>query len=472
VSSVAACAKQRPLQSPPIQSTSESIIGTTRRICFDVTMAPVTRFATFLLLIALAASPLLAQTAKDGSADPVFSQIPFEQWLSQGDSSHIHWTVRLSEPELSIHQRFITEVSVQVDGAELARRRGQGQFLVLVQVNDEKGRVWQNHQELDLEHMEEGIKTNNAVFSQLFFVLPGDYRVSIVTFANATGDHSATQRKLHVSPLKNDPLPGAWRDLPAVEFLPPAMLPDSWYLPTVEGKLRLAVETHEPVHVDLVVNLTPSEQLTGSTRAQNRNLGVLLPVTKVLSQVDWGSSMFSLALLDLLRHRVTYEQENSGGLDWYKASGSLSEVNPGIIDVKSLEQRQFSAQFFLDEIRRRIGAAQGSAPGRPRVMIVLSSLVRFASGQELHPIALDGPSDARVYYIRYRPAPQMTVGRPADTVQRRGRLPGGDLRTDFVAQFDQLEPLLKPLEPRLFDVATPEQFRKALAVILGEIAKL
>jgi hypothetical protein len=37
---------------------------------------------------------------------------------------------------------------------------------------------------------------------------------------------------------------------------------------------------------------------------------------------------------------------------------------------------------------------------------------------------------------------------------------------------DQLEPTLKPLAPRLFDVETPEDFRKALAAILTEIAKL
>ena len=43
---------------------------------------------------------------------------------------------------------------------------------------------------------------------------------------------------------------------------------------------------------------------------------------------------------------------------------------------------------------------------------------------------------------------------------------------NYLAPIDQLEPLLKPLEPRLFEVATPEQFRKALAVILAEIAKL
>jgi hypothetical protein len=430
-------------------------------------MTEVTRFASFLLLIALAAAAPIAQAQQGGVADPVFSQIPLDQWLSQGDQSHMHWSVRLSEPELSTHQRFITEVHVEVDGAELARRRGKGQFQVLIQVTDEKGTVWQNHQEMDLEHVEEGMKTNNAVFSQLLFMLPGDYRISIAAFANATGDHSATRRRLHVPPLKNDPLPGAWRDLPAVEFLPPAMLPDSWYLPSIEGKLHLAVEPREPVHVDLVVNLTPSEQLAGSTRVQNRNFGVLLPATKVLSQVDWGNSTFSLALLDLSRHLVTYRQERAGGLDWSKAGGSLSEVKPGTIDVKSLQNRQYNAEFFLDEIRRRIGAPKGRAPRRPGVLIILSSAVQFASGQELHPIALDGPTDARVFYIRYQPPPQLFFGFP-DGGSRRAR---PAVRTGYVV-VDQLEPLLKPLEPRLFEVSTPDQFRKALATILGEIGKL
>ena len=87
-------------------------------------------------------------------------------------------------------------------------------------------------------------------------------------------------------------------------------------------------------------------------------------------------------------------------------------------------------------------------------------------------MALDGPTDARVFYIRYKPAPRIIVGRPDDPDLRRGRMPTVDLRTDLLSQIDQLEPLLKPLEPRLFDVSTPEQFRKALAAILAEIAKL
>jgi hypothetical protein len=35
---------------------------------------------------------------------------------------------------------------------------------------------------------------------------------------------------------------------------------------------------------------------------------------------------------------------------------------------------------------------------------------------------------------------------------------------------DQLAPLFAPLAARLFDVETPEQFRKALATLLGEIS--
>lgn len=427
-------------------------------------MAAVTRFANFALFVALAASPLAAQAPQNGSTDPIFSRVPFDRWLSEAGQSQMRWSVRLRDPRLSAHQRFVSGVLVDVDGAELARRRGKGQFLVLVEVRDEKGRVWQNHQEMDLEHVAEGLKGSDAEFSQLFFVLPGDYRVSIAAFADATGDHSVLQRRLHVPSLKNDPLPGAWRALPPVEFIAPLNTPDSWYLPSIEGKLTLSVETREPVHIDLVVNLTPSELFTGSALVQDRTFGTLLPIAKVLSQVDWGRATFSLALLDLSRRRVIWHEENTRGLDWSQAGTSLAEVNPGIIDVKSLEKRQYSAEFFLNQIRQRI--FRRSAPRGSRVLIVVSSGIQFASGQQLHPIALDQPSGAHVFYIRYQPPPQIYLG-----LAGRQRVVPPTARNG-IAGFDQLEPLLKPLDPRVFEVYQPEQFRKALAVILAEIAKL
>jgi hypothetical protein len=387
----------------------------------------------------------------------------------------MHWTARLSEPELSTHQRLIERVFVEVDGSELARRRGEGQFLVLVQVNDEKGGVWQNHQEMDLEHVEEGIKANDALFSQIFFVLPGEYRISIAIFAAATGEHSIVTRKLHVAPLKNDPLPHAWSDLPAVEFLPPTA-PDRWYLPSIEGKLRLAVETHEPVHVSVLVNLTPSERSSGSARVQNRNFEVLLPAAKLLSQTDWGNAAYSVSLLDLGRRRVIYRQDdapnqprNTRGLDWFRLGSALTDVNPGMIDVKSLENRQYNADFFVDQIRRSIDKPSG--PRRSQVVIVLSGMVQFEPGQELRPITPPDSTDVKLFYVRFEPRPQFVL-RPGG-IDRRGR-PGNGRWAPTMPYpgIDQLEPLLKPLEPRLFEIGTQDEFRKTLATILAGIAQL
>jgi hypothetical protein len=109
------------------------------------------------------------------------------------------------------------------------------------------------------------------------------------------------------------------------------------------------------------------------------------------------------------------------------------------------------------------------------VVIILSSAVRFESAQELHPLAPEDATTAHVYYIRYQPPPRISLGPAAPQLGRgRRRMQDGapQVHTESEAQTDQLEPLLKPLDPRLFEVTTPEQFRKALATILGDIAKL
>lgn len=426
-------------------------------------MAAVTRCALIAFFLVLPSLALAAEALQPGASDPVFSQVPFEQWLTGSGETHMRWSATVTEPRLSPHQRLVANVIVQVDGAELARLRGKGQFLVLVQVTDNKGRLWQSHQEMDLEHIEAGMKGNNARFSQPFFVLPGDYRLSIAVYADATGDHSVLTRRLHVTALKNDPLPDAWRDLPAIEFIPSLNAPDTWLLPSIASRLQLAATTGKPARVDLVVNLTPSEQFSGSIPVQNRNFGVLLPSTKILSQIDWGAGDFSLRLLDLSRHRIAYQHDGGSDPDWYQAGASLTEVNPGVIDARSLERRHFSADFFVSEVSRRVRAAARSR--KPSAVIVLSAPVQFNEGQELRPITVNSPPNVKVFYIRYQPPPQLFISYSA--FNRFSR----PIRADFVA-VDQLEPLLKTLDPHLFEVSTPEQFRKAVATILGEISRL
>lgn len=423
------------------------------------------RSAILLLSLAAAASRLLAT---GGSPDAVFSPLPFEAWLSQNEQAHIHWTVRISDIELTNYQRLSTRVEIEVDGPELAKRRGKGQFLMLVQFNDDRGGVWQFHESIDLTRVPEAIKHNAALYAQSYFLLPGDYRIAIAVYDTATAEHSVIKRRLHVSPLRNDPLPEAWMGLPAVELIAEDEPPNNWYLP-FSGRLRLAVEPHHPVEVDLVVNMTPSERLSGSSGAQNQNLSFLLPIFKVISQLEWRNSTLNVTLLDLAHHRVAFQQDNVRRLEWRRARKSLAEINPGIIDVHSLENRRFSADFFLSQIAGRIGELHDSPQ---RVVIVLSSPVEFQSGEELNPIDLSARPDFKIYYFRYQPQPQpVFAGRPIgrQAWARTRRLPQ---RQAFAPELDQLAPLLKPVDPRLYDVTTPEQVRRALAGMMAEIAKM
>lgn len=345
-------------------------------------------------------------------------------------------TVQISGPELSSHQRLAVT-------AEIATRPAKDDFRVRLQITDQTGRVW---------------TLDDAQSVQSFFALPGDYRMSVSAYDTTTGEHTVIERKLHVPGLKNDPLPGMWSGLPAIEFIAPESASGLWYLPSVTGHLHLTAETRRPADITVLVNLTPAERSSGSARIQNRNLGALIPAAKVLSEVEWRNATFNIALLDLARRRVAFHQENVHDVDWSQAESSLDAANPGIIDVRSLQNRQYNAQFFLNQIRRRVRPRKDTSAQPLRIVIVLSTYVFFEPGVEMRPIDVEAGPDVTVFYIRYQPPEGVFFN--AEGALRRRPFRG----------IDELAPLLKPLGPQVFDVATPEQFRKALATILTKIA--
>jgi hypothetical protein len=84
-----------------------------------------------------------------------------------------------------------------------------------------------------------------------------------------------------------------------------------------------------------------------------------------------------------------------------------------------------------------------------------------------------------VFYLRYhyqwaeQPTPLSGYSAERSGPRRGGvMLPGGPARLMKAAFADQLAPLFKPLAPRLFDIETPEQFRKVFATLLAEMASM
>ena len=428
---------------------------------------------------------------------PRFSDFPFDQWAAAPDHSAIKWEVHLLPPVLSLHQRLIESVQVVVPGSELEKRRGSGEIVVLARFEDSDGRQWRTANRLNLANVQPGVKSQELTFTLTAFVRPGSYRVLVALAFHKAGEsgemeHNFTRRSLHVAAIRNDPLPEAWQSLPPVEVLPPVDGADAWFLPDVKGRQSLPLKGTAP-QIDLLVNMTPSERSSNGASAQRRNMASVIPALKVLSDLNAATRPPSFAAIDLTHHRIGYETRNAAALDWRALAKALTDNNPGIIDAKSLAAQASIRDYFAREMARRAGAS-----GPPRWLIILSGPMAFF-GQEETPLPELPPDPNRhIVYLRFsggfggmggrgpgRSGPGGPAGigpdvRIAPTERIHGPMPGfpmiipggpgrggGGIDAAFP---DDLERVLKPMGARVIPIATPEIFRKVLALLMQDIA--
>jgi hypothetical protein len=429
-------------------------------------VCPTLRVVT-AFLAALAAAP-----AQD-MLDPAFAKVPFDRWLTDRDQSRFQWSARVTGGELSGFQRLRARIEITVDGNELVKRRGPGELAYFIQFTDGDHRRYQSHGSMKLEEVTEEAGKSNFVFAQNALATPGDYRVDVALLDTDSGEHATVARTLHLGPLKNDPLPDAWRGLPAVEFTEAGDPPDVWFQPRLTGRLHLPLETRKETRIEVLVNASPSalgpKYRTG--QVNNRSIAEILPSLKVISEVELKPGTLGVSVFDLTRREVLFTQDRvdprNQPLDWPRLRPALQEADPNKIDVHELAERVQNAQFFVEEVRRRVvGAA-------PRALIILSGPLEFPRGADLHPIELAEKPEGRVFYIRYHPAP-MNVAIASSRAYLGRRRGLGQSEPGFAVQepLDALEPLLKPLQPRVFEVYDAAQFRKVLAELMKEIARM
>jgi hypothetical protein len=399
-----------------------------------------------------------AATAQTGFRDRYFTRYPFDQWVADGARSEIHWAAKVDGARLSAHQRLVARVVIDVDAKEIEKRRGRGEIVAFIQIEDASGRRWRAHNAFRLADIPDDAKARGITHLQDVFVLPGDYVFTLAACDSQTREYSLVRRNLHVPPLHGDPLPSAWTDLPPVEFVERFGAPDFWFQPYVRGKVRLPVVTRRPVHIDVVMNMTPSERPGVLVRGFRSNMSVLVPALKLLSSIDVSQGSLDVSLLDLARQK-TWEQKSARGLDWNRMRAPFIDSNPGVIDAQSLAANERMTQFFWDRMIERAVAPSG---GDPRVVIVLSAPAYLGHQTRVEPSSVPHDPNRRVFYLRYRPTPPpRRISDDAAPVHMASSLPE-----------DDLERTLKALDARMYSAVTPEEFRHALANVMAEVARL
>jgi hypothetical protein len=424
--------------------------------------AKIAKKAREIVLVALLSLSAQAQTL-----DPAFSTIPFDKWFTEQNQAHFQWSFKVSGGRLTNLQRLGATVDVQVDGNELANRRGRGELAIFIQFSDADHRVYQTHGAIQLKDATAEAAKSDIIFNQTAVVAPGDYRVDVAMLDTNTKEHATLTRTLHIFPLKNDPLPDSMRGLPLVEFTPAGDPPDTWYQPELIGKLHLPLEMRRPLRVEVLANASPSSigPRFRTGELNSRILADLLPGLKVISQIELSQGDMNVSMIDITRRQVLFTQPQVHSLNWPKLRPALLQADPNKIDVRELSDSHANPQFFIQEVRRRIQTEAA--------LIILSGSIAFAGSDDRRPLELEGKPLGRVFYIRYHPSP---LRRNIEEFPEPRRRRAGDLSqpSGLLTQEppDSLANLLKALQPHIYDIYTPDQFRRALAEIMREISRM
>lgn len=279
-------------------------------------------------------------------------------------------------------------------------------------------------------------------------LVPGDYEIAAALYDTESTEHSLRRTKIRVPERRSDPLPELWTGLPKI----------------AAGRVCSApprIATEKAVRIDLIVN---KPVVPGDTIASRLRL---------LSEIAVPNGSMHVTLLDLERQQELFETQvtrRGQSRSWMPHL----RVERNKISVHALENAPDRPQFFVGEIRR---ALERKADERSRVVIVMSEPRQFPKGADLRPIEASLPPATTLIYLRcnarvwaFNVASQGPPPGPEDW-SAPPELPRGPVAGPRgVDNSDSLERTLEPLGPRLFDIATPEQFRNALAAILREIS--
>jgi hypothetical protein len=430
-------------------------------------------FLFALTFVLLAAAQLRGQE-EEVPADKVFASVPFDLWVKQGPAAAIPWKVHIEPYGLSLHQRMRAHIEIELRRRDLINRKAEDRVLALLQVTDPAGEKFRDYVLFRMKDVGAGINKGEIDLFWDMYVLPSDYQVTVVLVDAAREQHNLMQGHLRIEPPKNDPLPGMWLGLPMVEFLAPHMEgPDGMFRPDIKTRLHLPLATQHPVELDVLADVTASDLFHGSTWFYKHYLAVALPLLKALSQVNLEHGSINVAMLDLRKHAVTFEEDNVKELDWTRAKAVLAPANgPATIDIKALEQKRESPAFLQDELLRRLSstpvAQKVDASGGSSPDLQPGGDSANAHGEPLHVFVIIGsPMD----FYSFRDLPHLPPGSEEKCVV-------------YYLQFELLNPayadgaignvrkMLKPLTVHVFKVRSAESVRHALAKIMEEVSTM
>ena len=368
--------------------------------------------------------------------------IPLVEWLSAKDAAQIPWKIEVKSPDVRMDQRLEIAYMARIPAKQLNKLANVHELFFIIGVNGADGK-WLVEPKVVHQAVKSELPNDIELwFSDWIFTQPGNYVLWFVLYDRETEKHNVAKRPVKVSQLNNDPFPNMTERLPAIE-LPRFSDREGGTVLGVYGGLHLPVENKRDIHVDLLSVLSPPEQWAGQKEIVRSHNEQTVAAVNTLSQMRLASGSISITGLDVTRREMPFQLGDSRQLDWTNFAAALHEsTNTQTVSTETLLGNKTGGAFFRNSVNQIL--ADSVEP--MRVLIVITSSLRFERGSDLQPLKLQGDCRCRVYHLRFRHSVNDV--------------------------FDDIEKLLKPLRPKTFNLVTAEDLRKALAGIIRDLEQL
>jgi hypothetical protein len=399
-------------------------------------LADVARFAP----IVRTESCLARAMVPDPTVD--VQQIPLSEWLEAGDKSQIPWRVDVDKLELRTDQRYEVGYSGSIELKDLDWSDDTADLQFATGISGGDGE-WVTPPKIGRRVYESRAAAEPRImFGDCVFLRPGEYNLVIAAFDSASGKHSLMQRRIHRTDFSDEPLPALDSKLPMASF-PESDEDHIDYPETQPPVLTLPVATNRSFSIQVISALNFPAEWSDRPDFVRSATHRMLAATSVLSQLQLDKSSISATVVDLVNRTTLFDQQRIAELDWKKLAAAFPKPSDtSTISLTAMQTRKDRAAFFRQSVEDRLKPPADSM----RVLIILSGATLFEGGSDLTPISVKGDCHCRVYYLHF------LVG-PTDS-------------------FNDLEKLLKRLRPKTYDIASPHDFRKALAELVNDLEML
>jgi hypothetical protein len=380
-----------------------------------------------------------------------------EEWLRQPDRKDFDWSVRLSKPSLTFQQRYLIEITAAIPTEGLEMSDSKRKLIGIVAVGDDEGH-WLKQEQAPALDIPASLSGKQVVqYVSGIYLRSGNYVVALAVSDPIFGKRNLWRGRVRVPAPPGREFPKWEQHFPQVEFageVPDSIWPrgprsgaEIW--PLAHPLSRIPLSGTGPVQIDLVVaGAKAVRRGAGIARLAGNlflpsSMGMALQAGSLLSLLEPDGGCTRVSVVDYRQNRIFMDREEARAINWDSLQNEIWSSGTNVVDQRELARWNQPAAVLKEELNAILTDRDDcGTPGPKRQHSIVLVAYQIYPRRGTEPIILlDAKlaANCRFFYFRAGYAG------------------------------DQIEDLLKPVRPRIFNFYTPADLAKSLNRFLSEI---